>query len=213
MDKNKPKKYEERLMSAFAFDDDDLEANAAGKLTRRQIARLNREQLSYGLGGAFVLLLGIVTVTFVAGAVNFAMMTLPVLVILIAVIAFFMGLSGWIWLRSRRLSADLLNLWVAEIEGRIELSVRAAQNAATYYLRIGDGEDSVRFTVKQAAFLALKNGDPYHIYYTRHSKRILSVEWLRENDDNLLPVTESVTNGETDEAKTDAASNELQARR
>lgn len=209
----KPKKYEERLMEALAFDEDDLAANQAGELSSRQVARLNREQLSTGLGGALVLVFGIVIVSLVMGTVNFALMTLPALVILIAISAFFLGLSAVIWSRSRKLYADLVDRWVAEIEGRVDLSVRAGQNAASYYLRVGDGEDSVRFTVKQRAFLAFKNGDPYRIYYARRSKRLLSAEWLRENDDNLLETPDIAASSEPKRAEADAEISEIKRQR
>lgn len=209
----KPKKYEERLMEALAFDEDDLAANQAGEFSSRQVARLNREQFSTGLGGALVLVFGIIIVSLVMGAVNFALMTLPILVILIAISAFFLGLSAVIWLRSRKLYADLVDRWVAEIEGRVDLSVRAGQNAASYYLRVGDGEDSVRFTVKQRAFLAFKNGDPYRIYYARRSQRLLSAEWLRENDDNLLEAQDEAASEEPPSVETDTESGEAKLRR
>lgn len=70
---------------------------------------------------------------------------------------------------------------VALAEGRVDLSLNALQNTAEYFLRV----ENMRFTIKQNAFLTFKNGDPYRIYYAPHSKKILSVEWLRE-DDNLI---------------------------
>ena len=205
----KPKKYEERLMDAFAFDEDDLEANQAGAFSRQQIARLNRDRRAQALGGMFILLAGIIALALGFGAVDFAFLTPALVVILVGMSALFLGLPAAIWLRAAKATADLRENRVAEAEGRVDLSVRAVQNAASYYLRIGD----MRFGVKQAAFLAMKNGDPYRIYYARRSKRILSVEWLRENDDNLLPVTDFVTSGESDDVEADAKIGKLDLRR
>lgn len=197
----KPKKYEERLMEALAFDEDDLAANQAGEFSGRQIARLNRDRRSLALGVAIILLVGFFAMMLALGAVDFAFLTPAILVILVGMSATFIGLSAFIWARSARTSADLRENRAAEVEGRVDLSVRAGQNAASYYLRVGDK----RFTVKQKAFLAFKNGDPYRIYYAPRSKRILSVEWLRENDDNLLEAPDTAASGEPERGEADAS--------
>lgn len=178
----KPKKYEDRLMEALAFDEGDVEANRAGYFSEAQKARLNRDRRSQALGEMFLLVLSLVGIVLVLGAVNLAYLTPPILAVLVGIGAFFLGLAALIWARSSRTRADLRENRVAEAEGRVDLVVNSGQYAANYFLRVGD----IRFTVKQNAFLAFKNGDPYRIYYTPRSKRILSVEWLRENDDNLL---------------------------
>lgn len=203
----KPKKYEDRLMDVFSFDEDDLDANQAGQFSRRQLDRLNSRRNSARYGGALLGLLGLMTIAIVLPAIAAAdglsagILGTPLLIgIILAGIWF--GLAA----RARKLTADLHENRAAEIEGRVELVVGGGRYAS-YSLRV----DKLRFPLKQKAFLAFKNGDPYRIYYAPHSKKILSVEWLRENDNpfiaaeskeqEIAPLDAEVKASESDQAK------------
>lgn len=172
----KPKKYEERLMDIFAFDEDDLDANEAGQLSPAQGAQLQRARntalstfalmwLLCGVLAAIVVVLGLRA----PGLLPAVMAAL----LLTAGVSFAFSIS-------RKLSADLRDRRVLAAEGRITLSMLGASD---YFL----GVEQMKFRLnKQETFLAFKNGDPYRIYYAPRSQRILAVKWLRENDDNLL---------------------------
>ena len=182
----KAKKYEERLMETFDFSEDDLDVNRMGQLSRRQAVRLNKQRQTQVLGATGILIVGIFTVLVIFGVVSAARMTYQALSTLAGLSLFFLLPSWIIWSRASKLINDLQRNRVAIIEGLVDLSVQGVQTA-NYLLHVGD----TSFTVKQKMFLAFKNGDPYRIYYTPHSQQILSVEWLRENDDNLLDEGES----------------------
>jgi hypothetical protein len=179
----KPKKYEERLMATFAFDEDDLEANQAGYFSAQQRDRFQAKHIKGVWTAAFFSLL----VAGVLGGILVGIPTpSPIQIILTVGILMFGGLLSFFALQIRRLRADLQEDRVLTAEGRIDLSLKTGQNKADYFLRVA----GMRFPIKKRAFLAFKNGDPYRIYYAPHSKRILSVEWLRDNDDNLIDETE-----------------------
>lgn len=179
----KLKKYEDRLMAALDFSELDLENNRAGLMTYHQAMRLRSARFVATLSWTIPLLLGVcglsfgVSVMSLVGSAALEVALLPML--------FVLGVSGWLYaffgMRSSRLNDDLRENRVSVVEGRVDLSVVAGNNSAVYALDIG----SIRFPLKHDGFLAFKNGDPYRIYYTAHSKRILSVEWLREDENSF----------------------------
>ena len=94
--------------------------------------------------------------------------------------------------KSRWLIEDLRENRILAAEGRVDLSI---QGDYDYFLLV----EKQRFRLrKKDTFLTFKNGDPYRIYYTPRSRQILSVEWLRENDDNLLDESERQREDEVD---------------
>lgn len=174
----KVKKYEDRVMDVFAFDEDDFEANQAGHLSQKQQVRLkaarNRAISAFALVS---MLLGFLAFVFIAAGFQTSNILLPLA-------AGFLAVLGTYAIYGRRAQAfrdEIRENRAAVVEGRIELLLNGTQYGSEYFLCV----ENLRFTVKQAAFLAFKNGDPYRIYYTPRSKQILSVEWLRE-DDNLI---------------------------
>ncbi len=179
----KTKKYEERLMDVLHYDDDDLEANRAGRMTQRQIKRLNQDRILLMLLWLIPALLGVGALS-LSCMVVFAVSTQHMDTLLFLLIIGF-GVIIWLTLyfgaKSKRLVADLREQRVEEVEGRIDLSLQYGRNNIAYAVQV----DDERFALKKPVFFAFKNGDPYRIYYAPHSKRILSVEWLRD-DDNLL---------------------------
>ena len=177
----KPKKYEERLMSAFAFDEDDLEANQAGHLSAHQAASLTTAQKKMLVAALiFTLMLAVSFGLLLLSRTPVPFLPLLGVSMIGASTAFFAAYE----VGAYRLRSDLQEDHVLSAEGRIDLSLKTGQNKANYFLRVG----GMRFAIKQQKFLALKNGDPYCVYYTRRSKNILSVEWLRDSEDNLITV-------------------------
>lgn len=165
-------------MDVFAFDENDFNANQAGHLSRRQISSLksarNRSVTTFAL---LSVLLGFLAIVIVAAGFQTVGILPPLLAGFLAVLAMYAVFGR----NAQSLLKDMNENRVAVVEGRVDLSLNALQNTAEYFLRV----ENMRFTIKQNAFLTFKNGDPYRIYYAPRSKRILSVEWLRE-DDNLV---------------------------
>jgi hypothetical protein len=178
----KHQKYEDHLMQAIGFDEADLEANRAGQLTYRQLNRLKSASVLATLGwgiSALVAAVGLMILLLMTQSIE--KFPADVTFLLVAsgggVIG---GLILYFGLKAKRLSTDLREKRLTAVEGRIDLSLTGGQYTS-YTIRVAD----LHFPAKKEAFLAFKNGDPYRIYYAPHTKRILSVEWLRE-DDNLL---------------------------
>ncbi|MBI1257618.1 MAG: hypothetical protein GC204_09120 [Chloroflexi bacterium] len=187
---DKPKKYEERIMAALNFDEDDLAANAAGSLSQAQRADLDAEQRRSALVVIFIVLPMIAWLGIGLYFGGLAAASLLILAILAPIFAIPVLIYAAKLFRLRR---DAQAGDVRTAEGRVSLSMRAVSaNNVQCTLKVGD----VKFMVKEKAFLAFKNGDPYSIYYTPYSRRILSVEWLREADPgapNLISTNQADT--------------------
>ncbi len=196
----KPKKYEDRLMGTLGFDEDDLDANQSGHFSSAQRAQFAAEQRRIATFIAADLLVGAAWI----GAARFfwiAAATLPLLLYILMPL-FAVVLLGY-GIKIFRLWRDVQEDQVLSAEGRIDLSMHA-QTTNNLDCKIKVGE--VTFPVKQDTFLAFKNGDPYAIYYTRRSKKLLSAEWLRGEDNLLSPdeIDAAREDGEDDEIAPEA---------
>ncbi len=177
----KPKKYEDRLMDVLAFDDDDLDANRLGHLSTRQQAKFAGEQWRIG---AFMIALVLSFIGWIAAGSYFGGLIAASLSLMLLVAPAVAALLLIYAMRLYRVRRDAQTDDVLAAEGRINLAMRAVSiNNVQCTLEVGD----VKFPLKQDAFLAFKNGDPYAIYYTRRSKKLLSAEWLRGEDNLLSP--------------------------
>lgn len=172
----KVKKYDDQLMNVLRFDDDDLEANRAGTLSARQIARIHAERRTDIFWLGFFALLFLAAAGFILTRIS---LRSPFAVALLAGGA--AGLAALVIGFVRRfqpLSRDLRENHALAVEGRIDLSLKPRGRRILYSVAVG----KMTFPISKDAFLSFKNRDPYCVYYAPHSKRILSVEWLR--DDN-----------------------------
>ncbi|GEM_PF-3037745 len=165
--KNESLKYEDVLMETFGFSEESLEANSRGELTSEQAKTLSNQAAQARAG-------------FVVSAAAF----------IGAIIGSALGLQGGIALAvligSAVIGLFLLSMWwaysddarkhhVESVEGAVRLSLSdSGQGASNYKIRIGKQE----FGVSKKKFLAIKNGDPYRIYYLPRSKKLLGIEWL-----------------------------------
>lgn len=169
---DKLKKYEDVLMAALKFDEDDLAANIDGTLSQRQIAQMKRQRdntliivgIIAFLALCFVLFTGLLTSFNGLLLAAFIAIVMTLVTLIAAVIA-------------NNINRDLADS-VRVVEGRVELDTNPGQNATAFYVKM----DDLKFTVKKEAFLTFKNGDPYRIYYAPQTKTILSAEWLRGDD-------------------------------
>lgn len=87
---DKVKKYEDRIMDVFAFDENDLEANQAGHLSQQQMVRLkkarNRAISTFAL---LATLLGFLAIIIVAAGFQASGILPPLAAGLLAVLAIY----------------------------------------------------------------------------------------------------------------------------
>lgn len=167
----KLKKYEEVLMTALAFSEEDLATNEVGALSPHQVLDFQqRRNVQAVIAGLYAIVFAFIGLMMVTAPRSVGPMLF--LALLFSLLVFWIGrVAPW------QLNSDL-QAGVQSAEGRIELEVRSAENGTAYFVKLDDR----KFKVKKPAFLAFKNGDPYRIYYAPHSQTILSVDWLRDDD-------------------------------
>ncbi len=167
----KLKKYEDVLMRALNFTEDDLALNAAGQLSAAQLNRLKTQRTSTAI-------LAVALSVIVGGLLLFANVyarSLAPLVMMVLFVILFTVVTGII--PAVQMTRDL-QAGVQVAEGRVELDTIARRRRTAYVVKL----DGQKFKVRKMTFLAFKNGDPYRIYYAPHSRTILSAEWLRDDD-------------------------------
>ena len=155
--KNK-QKPSEILMKAMGFSENDLAANHIGIMSNRQRFDFYNRRNIWAMAG-IVCMLGFFML-WIGGRDQ----SLPLLLFGIGIVV--CGLNVY----SRHI--DAARGEVAVLEGRINLNI----NGRNFSVVIDDR----KFALKQKVFLAFKNGDPYRVYYTPHTKKLLSAEWLRD---------------------------------
>lgn len=153
--KNKP---EAILMYSLGFTEEDLADNQQGKMSIDQRLRCSARRHWWLAGGIFCVV-GFLIVWFGGGR----------LAVVLMLFAFF----GFIcFLNAYRFYTDATKGMASTVEGRVNLLI----NGRRYSVVV----ENMKFDLKQKAFLAFKNGDPYRVYYTPKTKVLLSAEWLRD---------------------------------
>ncbi len=185
----KVQKYERHLMDAFAFDAGDLAVNRAGTFSENQRRKLQHWWMIWTLGLAAALIVGAGVSAFLVPAILLAPQALGIKIAvgLVAIILTCVALYAFCWFKRADYLSDLDESIVYAAEGRVRLALDEGRSNARYLVSVGH----LAFIVSKGAFLAFKNGDPYRIYYAPNSKRIVSVEWLRGEDNLLRPGDEA----------------------
>jgi hypothetical protein len=167
--------HQQALVDAFGFDHDDLKANQAGMFSERQLKRLATDRLINLLGvvHSISILLASPVVSLAIGLPAFC--AIGVIVASIAGVGIYACFKQYRWLQD-----DVQNQEVTSAQGSIE-SIIPLRKSSVVYFRIND----VSFKSAYWETDEFKPNERYRIYYAPRSKRILSVEWLRD-DDNLL---------------------------
>lgn len=202
-------KYEQTLANLVEFDPEELEINAQGEMSESQRAKLEKQRSKGRLGYFVSFIFGVLVLGVYTFLIQNQPMV-PQERIFVSVLAFLFMLIPLLlaiqsFLKMRPFRFDLRDNQVEQIEGRIHLDFkqqnpriallyiitglwfwpillyfflkRANNTDNDYLLTIADQE----FKIKKSLFLALKNGDPYSVYYAPHSREILSLEWLRDD--------------------------------
>ena len=163
---------DKRLRKAFEFTPDDLAANRAGKLTENQITKLQDWQhlnsVFHFVGGLFAIPLVMLFGSSISSELS---ITVGILVICLLAIA------GSAYASIQRYRKDIIGSIAESACGLVELDVGWSKYSDNFTLEI----DSFRSSVDRQQFLALKNGNPYCVYYSPRTKRILSIEVYDKN--------------------------------
>ena len=167
----KLKKYEDFLMRALSFTEDDLALNAAGQLSAAQMNRLKTQRTTTA---SLAVALSVIVGGLLLFANGYARSLAP-LVMMVLIFVLFTVVTGII--PAVQMTRDL-QAGVQVAEGRVELDTIPRRKRTVYLVKL----DGQKFKVQKQTFLAFKNGDPYRIYYAPHSRTILAAEWLRDDD-------------------------------
>ena len=168
---HKLKKYEDVLMRALNFTEDDLTLNAAGQLSAAQMNRLKTQRTTTA---SLAVALSVIVGGLLLFANGYARSLAP-LVMMVLIFVLFTVVTGII--PAVQMTRDL-QAGVQVAEGRVELDTIPRRKRTVYLVKL----DGQKFKVQKQTFLAFKNGDPYRIYYAPHSRTILAAEWLRDDD-------------------------------
>lgn len=173
------KSHHDVYLAAVGFNEEDVEANRSGYLSKTQLARLNRERVA-SLGLIMLLPVVIIPVAlfFFVFLAKVPVEHIPIEFVL--VFALF-GILG-IWYSRRdfiHFKRDSSTSEVAWVEGalQVERSYSVAARHFTHMLQIGD----LSFYVNSWLAGWFVSGDVYRVYYTAHSHRFLSAEHLSED--------------------------------
>ncbi len=159
------------LASANGFDLASLDFNRRGKLSPSQIATLKRERRSYFVWALLLVIFGVGVIGL--GIVNHAKLE-PKGVL--AILAFFGLVSGYMFVRSRSESADLRRGVVEMVEGQVHKFTRSSSSGRSSSTFHYYSVNNLNFEVSQAAYHALIEHVRYRIYYTPISKTLMSIE-------------------------------------
>jgi hypothetical protein len=181
-------RYEERLAMALNFNLDDLTANRLGAITGRQANRMRIRMLSRVRDIAIAVVIAVVAIALLIalrGSLAESAANIPLIliaVVLIGLLAFVVqrGLSAY------QLYKDTQSRRSATSQGFLGLDGTAADPTAVQQRRLPLPSrgfhaviDGKRFEISETAFLAMKKGEPYVLYYAPLSKSLLSAERLR----------------------------------
>jgi hypothetical protein len=164
-----------QLMSALRFDQEDLEANRDGYMTKKQRRRLDNLQSQWMmwtvLAGGFGTIVSL-SLFIIWSVGNF----LPLLMVGGATIV----LVVYFWSRHKQLRNDLYKGIVSYVEGDIHLDAfYRYKGNPRYSIQV----ENLEFKISYAFFSVLIEGAPYCIYYIAASHMILSAELLHADSE------------------------------
>lgn len=180
-------KYEQTLADLLQFDESDLDQNAQGQMSDRQRGNLRRQQRRVALNQLTGVVIGIGLSALFTAILSSQLPDSDAMVALLALILVPIAIVLWFSYRLLRVtlqtSRDIRNQQIDAIEGRIalDLKVDSNTNAGASTVRYTVTIEDQRFEIEKPLFLALKNGDPYLIYYAPNTRQILAIEWLRDD--------------------------------
>jgi hypothetical protein len=174
------KNHAEHLMWAIGFTEEDLEANQDRYITKRQRLILNRERTEWRLFCYSAVVLSPIAC---AAAIVDGILIGDTIASRIGIISLICLLTAifftYCYLKWQQYDADLSKGDVAVVEGHVTLSWYQERNGTKYKIKM----QSRTFIVSKSIFNTFKDGDFYAVYYSPHTKKLLSAEWLPEMED------------------------------
>lgn len=170
--KNSAALSEEELMWAVGFTPVDVAANQDGVLSDDQLQNFRDQRRKAASAVVLMVLLAVGALALgqnLRSAVDGICLLIPSIVFLV------IGASAF--LEARTCHRDIRANQVDAVQGRVQLDIASKGKNVTYVIVL---QHRV-WSVKKQVFFAFKNGDPYVIYFTPRSNKILSAEWLRED--------------------------------
>ena len=179
----------------FEFDEGDLQANRAGKLSSKQQTKINESekdasQMFFWAGVVFLLIalgasFGILWSTFNAG---FTLTSKTDWIEPAIWLVLTWGVFGFLAAGSFRISRSRFDSSVVNVEGKVKFvkvekeeeiqsidGRRSTQSTEEYELRVG----GIAFeNVEEDLLDIIEQGDTYAFYYTKDTKDILSCEFI-----------------------------------
>jgi hypothetical protein len=166
------------LRIAFRFDNEDLDANRNGYMTKRQRVTLNNKRwekmLPYtGIVAllAFMFVCGLTSSGSRPDAIQNTLSGLGLLLCIFGPLIVGTSLLGYReW---RRIKTDLYKGDVSIAMGLVRLDILSSgKGSISYKLDIA----GTKFDISKDQLLAIKNGERYRVFFVPNSKVILSVE-------------------------------------
>lgn len=160
-------------MLAMRFDEADLAANRAGKLSAAQQNRLRQmQQRTLLIGGVLFFFFTLIATTLLFAGANNAAPILSLIGALVVVCnAISIGMFGRQWMR---LAADLRRGTVVAVQGPLERVIRPMGRTANYVLRI----EKIHFPVSKDVFKNFRHEQGYILYSAPYAHVLLSAEPL-----------------------------------
>ena len=169
------------LMTEMGFDKQDLQANRAGKLSSRQIARLQAlQRRALLIGAIFFFSLALLATLFIFMGQQNESLVLSLIGMLMTICnAIGTGFFARQWMR---LAADLRSGTCMAVRGPLERVIRPNGQINQFVLRISPAE----FSVRKEIFKQFRHDKAYALYYTRHAWLLLCAEGLSGGDPTQL---------------------------
>lgn len=185
------------LQKFFEFNESDLFANRAGRLSPKQQEKINEtekgaSQIFFWAGVVFILMALGATYGIVKPAFQhvFAVDGLTDLIGPAVGLAIAWGILGFLAIGSFRLSRSKFDSSVQHVEGKVNFvkvekeewtestdGIRSSKTVEEYELRVG----RVAFEdVDEELLNIIEEGDTYTFYYTKETKDILSCEFINK---------------------------------
>lgn len=183
------------LQKFFEFNEGDLFANRAGRLSPKQQEKINEtekgaSQIFFWAGVVFILIALVATYGIVKPAFEygFAVGGLTDLIGTAIGLAIAWGILGFLAVGSFRLSRSKFDSSVLHVEGKVNFvkvekeewtestdGIRSSKTVEEYELRV----ERVAFEdVDEELLNIIEEGDTYAFYYTKETKDILSCEFI-----------------------------------
>ena len=165
------------LMSALDFTIEDIHANRSGVMSEKQLDFLRNERSWWRLLSVIIL---VAVPVLIAITILDGIYRQDTVASRIGIIGFIFVIAGALYFYShsiwKQFHEDVLEGCILSVEGGVKLRRYRERHGMKYTLLV----EAMKFGIKWRAFNAFEDGGKYRIYYSKHSRRIMSAEPARE---------------------------------